>query len=147
MEVRIRLQRAIVQGVRLGCLAGLAATFGCSGEKPPQIGQTYEVRGQVLLANGSPLAAGRITLVPNDEKNVQASGSINPDGSFVLTTKTEGDGAGPGDYRVRIDPLPVDPKKPSNKPPFAPRYIDEDSSGLRVTIRPEANRLDPIRLK
>ena len=35
----------------------------------------------------------------------------------------------------------------NKKPLIPPKYTDEDSSNLVVTVRAEPNRLDPIRLK
>jgi hypothetical protein len=137
--------------LRAGSLGlGLVALLGLSGcsRGGGSIGTTYEVKGQVLLANGSPLSSGRVTIVPTDPSIVPASGEIGPDGQFSLTTRTPGDGALPGDYKVRIEPAATDanPKKAS-KPPFPLRYIDEDSSGVKITVRAEPNRLEPIRLK
>lgn len=138
-------------GRRGGLAAGLAACaalVGCSAEKfPASIGQTYEVKGQVLLADGKPLAKGRVTFLPTDPKVVPASGEIGPDGRFSLTTKAADDGALPGEYKVRIEPAaPVDPKRPT-KPPYPIKYIDEDSSGLVATVKAESNKLDPFRLR
>ncbi|MDB5353014.1 MAG: hypothetical protein JWN86_4261 [Planctomycetota bacterium] len=131
-----------------GAALGLLGLAGCSKAGSGSIGTTYEVKGQVLLADGSPLKQGRVAFVPTDPATVPASGEIGPDGQFSLTTKTPDDGALPGEYKVRIEPaaLGVDPKK-AKKPPYPIKYIDEDSSTLVITVRAEPNRLEPIRLK
>jgi hypothetical protein len=78
---------------------------------------------------------------------------VAQDGSFTLTTLKPGDGAVPGTYRVRIEP-PAEVavtekagKSKSKKPTIHVKYTDEDSSGLKVAVRPESNQLEPIRLK
>jgi hypothetical protein len=69
-----------------------------------------------------------------------ARGEVQPDGSFRLGTHKPGDGAAPGEYRVSIQPsLP-----PLDRP--APRILDRRyenvaTSGLRVTLKPETNRV------
>jgi hypothetical protein len=64
----------------------------------------------------------------------------------VLTTRNAGDGAAPGKYKVRIEP--AESKKPGRKrPSFPVKYVDEDSSGLAVTVRAEPNQLEPFTLK
>jgi hypothetical protein len=107
---------------------------------------TYEVRGKVLLASGKALSEGRVTFVAADGLLPQASGDIRPDGEFTLTTRDPGDGAAPGKYKVRIEPAETkNPRK--SRPRFPVRYVDEDSSGLAVTVRAEPNQLEPFTLK
>jgi hypothetical protein len=120
----------------------LAGCGGSSFSTPA----TYEVKGRVLLASGKPLAAGRVTFVAADGLLPQASGEIQPDGEFSLTTRVPGDGAVPGKYKVRIEPVEGKSRRP-NRPGFPVKYVDEDSSGLVVTVRAGTNQLDPIRLK
>lgn len=117
---------------------------GCQGSSP--LAPTCEVKGQILLADGRPLTSGRVTFVSEDGSSPPASGEVGPDGGFSLTTRVVGDGAVPGDYKVRVEPdLP--PGRQIGRPRFPLKYVDEDSSGLLVTIQSEPNRLDPITLK
>ncbi len=80
-----------------------------------------------------------------------SEGKIGSDGTFTLETGGSGEGAPPGDYKVRIDP--DDPsylagKKPAKKKlPFSSKYLDEDSSGLVATVKAEPNQLEPFKLK
>jgi hypothetical protein len=129
----------------LPCFIGFAVTMnGCSGYTSSA--PTYEVKGKVLLANGKTLSAGRVTFLAADGLLPQASGEIQPDGDFSLTTRNPGDGAAPGKYKVRIEP--AESKKPGKKrPSFPVKYVDEDSSGLSVTVRAEPNQLEPFMLK
>ena len=120
---------------------GLAGCQGSSSSAP-----TYDVKGKVLLSNGKPLSSGRVTFVSADGSLPEVSGEIQPDGGFALTTRNPGDGAVPGKYKVRIEPLGRrDPRKP--KLSFPAKYVDEDSSGIEVTVQAEANQLEPFTLK
>src|SRR5262245_46770035 len=127
------------------CLLGLVTgLIGCNGSSPST--PTYEVKGKVLLANGKALSTGRVTFIAADGLLPQASGEIQPGGEFTLTTRNPGDGAAPGKYKVRIEP--AESKNPRRlRPNFPVKYVDEDSSGLAVTVRAEPNQLDPFTLK
>ena len=107
----------------------------------------YEVKGKVLLADGKPLSSGWVYFVPKGDLTITPSGTIGPDGSFSLITGGSGDGAPPGEYKVRIESTGVHLAQKSKKRLFPFKYTDEDSSGLVVTVRPEANQLEPFQLK
>src|SRR5437763_1042435 len=104
---------------------------GCQGSGASV--STYEVKGRILLANGKPLTAGRVTFVAADGLKPPASGDIGSDGTFALSTRDPGDGAVPGPYKVHIEPAGGTTRRAS-RPVFPLKYIDEDSSGLAVTI-------------
>ncbi|WP_435010227.1 hypothetical protein P12x_001477 [Tundrisphaera lichenicola] len=102
----------------------------------------------MLLSNGKPLNSGRIAFIPKDVQSLPASGLIGPDGNFKLTTKTEGDGAVAGEFKIRIEPDTASTLgRQHRKPAFPIKYIDEDSSGLSITVQAQSNQLAPIRLK
>jgi hypothetical protein len=132
----------------LPCLLPLAlALAGCQESRSLA---TYEVKGRILLANGKPLSSGRVTFVAADGLGLAASGDIGSDGRFTLSTRDPGDGAAPGLYKIRIEPAEVKTKKRNHlaiRPGFPLKYVDEDSSGLSITVRPESNQLEPITLK
>jgi hypothetical protein len=129
--------------VLIGFLA--VALAGCQGSEA--LG-TYEVKGRVLLANGKPLKAGRVTFVAADGSRPPASGEIGSDGQFRLSTRDPGDGAIPGLYKVRIEPASGKAQaRRASRPNFPLRYIDEDTSGLAVTVRAASNQLEPITLR
>ncbi len=118
--------------------------FGC-GEKEtwlPQVSDpAYPVKGKVLLPGGRPLSAGRVEFYPVKEPGLLAQGEIRADGSFELHTRQDGDGAVPGDYKVRIlVPEKREYRKLAN-------YRDEDGSKLTATVKPESNTLNPFLLK
>lgn len=135
---------------RVGWL--LAVLGGCGSSDAPPVVSVYEVEGRILLSDSKPLPGGSIYFVPWDG-TVIPQGKIGSDGSFSLETGRSGRGAPPGEYRVRIEPddpslLPGKrPAVPGKKLPFPSKYLDEDTSGLRVTVKTEPNRLAPLLLK
>ncbi|MCI0360945.1 MAG: hypothetical protein L0211_20900 [Planctomycetaceae bacterium] len=65
---------------------------------------TAPVKGKVT-ANGQPVTGGEITLTPSQDLNATiAGGTVASDGTFVLTTETEGDGAAIGMHTVSYSP-------------------------------------------
>jgi len=143
------------RGTALACVwlgvAVLAGIPGCgSGDGPPSV-TVYEVTGKVLLKDGKPLGGGHVYFVPVDGA-MAPEGAIGPDGSFALVTSRSGAGAPPGEYKVRIEPsdpslMAASPARAGKKRlPFPTKYLDEDSSNLRVTVRAQANQLAPLRL-
>ena len=122
-------------------LAGLA---GCGTKEvwiPDVTDPAYPARGKVLLPGGLPLKSGRVELIPIKEPGRIAFGDLARDGSYALQTRAPGDGAVPGEYKVRI----MIPEKAEYR--RLARYRDEDSSQLKVTIRPASNQLPPIQLR
>ncbi len=133
-----------------GLLAGLLASLvGCGHSDSLPAFQVYEVKGTVLLANGKPLGGGWIYFVPKGDLPVTPSAVIGNDGSFSLSTGGSGDGAPAGDYKVRVESPQLQQAAVTarKKPVFPPKYTDEDSSGVVITVRAESNRLEPILLK
>ncbi len=127
----------------MSLLLPLILLAGCQGSASSPV---YAVSGRVLLASGKPLSVGRVTFVSADARQPEVSGDIQPDGSFSLTSHSPGDGAAPGTYKVRIEP--AGRRNPhQRKPVFPVKYVDEDSSGLIVTVRAEPNRVEPFTLK
>jgi hypothetical protein len=123
------------------------AVAGC-GMHGPSVG-VHPVSGKVLLANGKPLTAGTIHFEPIKTPGLKATGKIQPDGTFTLSTHMEGDGAAEGENRVYVEPdAPFGGAgKKKASPPFPFEYMDEESSPLVVTIKPGTNQLEPIVLK
>jgi hypothetical protein len=83
------------------------AVAGCGG---PEADQTYPVSGRIT-SRGQPLAQGTVTFVPEAGGSRVATGEIQPDGSYTLTTIAPSDGALPGKYRVTITAEEVVPSK------------------------------------
>ncbi len=149
--------QALVRGIRGKVLwagaAVLACLTGCGdGSSAPGNATVYEVKGKILLPGGKPLSGGHVYFVPRDGA-LTPEAPIGPDGTFTLVSGPSGEGAPAGEYKIRIEPS--DPSlfattRPSNRRktvPFSAKYLDEDSSGLKVAVKAEPNRLEPIILK
>ena len=124
-----------------------AVLAGCHHDDSLPSLKVYEVRGKVLLGDGKPLARGWVYFVPTGNLTITPSAQIGADGSFSLVTGGSGEGAPPGEYKVRVESLEPQPARKTDKPLFPFKYSDEDSSGLFVTVRPEVNQLEPFRLR
>lgn len=91
----------------LGCV--LVGFAGCGGDGP----EVIPIRGEVLY-KGEPLKdvpQGLVRYLPkNNSQGRQASGRIQPDGSFVLTTFKGDDGVVPGDYDITVSAYTTQPE-------------------------------------
>jgi len=140
--------RTGVAGLGTLLLAASAGLSGCGGQSDslPKL-QVYEVKGQVVLADGKPLRSGVISFVPKGNLAITPSANIGPDGSFSLVTGGSGEGAPAGEYKVRVEAPEFRPDPKTKKEIFPSKYSDEDSSKIEITVLPQENRLDPIQLK
>ncbi|MGD9127615.1 MAG: hypothetical protein PVH19_09575 [Planctomycetia bacterium] len=84
---------AVLLIVTVSCLATLT---GCGDGRPDRV----PVSGQVLI-DGKPLTYGTVRVIPQNAR--AATGTIQPDGSFKLTTFEDGDGVVPGEHVMVID--------------------------------------------
>ncbi|MBI5758053.1 MAG: hypothetical protein HZA46_06000 [Planctomycetales bacterium] len=91
----------IPMSVRLLLLPFLVTIVGCGGggQKP-----TAKVQGKVTF-NGQPVPGGTLSFAPvaaekGNEPGKSASGGVNSDGTYVLSTYTDKDGAVVGKHRV-----------------------------------------------
>jgi hypothetical protein len=111
---------------------------GCQRE--PTLGI---VAGKVTL-NGTPVSQGRISF--NDaSQGIFMTADLRPDGSYEIV-RAEGRGLPPGTYRVAIAPPAIDLPVGSSSaaPPQPPsaipaKYQDVATSGLELSVQPEAN--------
>jgi hypothetical protein len=103
------------------------AASGCGGAggEGPHVAATLPVRGKVMY-KGKPLAGGSVRFEPEDSGR-EAHGVIGPDGTFVLTTFRNGDGAVSGVHRVAVT-APGRGRLPS-------KYRSPSSSGVSVDVR------------
>jgi hypothetical protein len=118
----------------------LALLAGCNDG--PQI---VPLKGKVTY-KGEPLKFGGVMLQPVGGQ--PASGTINPDGTFVLSTNSSGDGATVGTNRIRVTCFEGQAPDATGDPnterslgrsliPY--RYNDIDTSGLVVDVQPRGN--------
>lgn len=108
----------------------------------------YPVEGKVVWADGSPATelAGSQVAFEQPVANTTARGTINPDGSFRLTTNTPDDGAVPGEHKVLV--IEVGRKSlagpdGTNIAPGAldPKFYTFETSGLSATVKPGTNEV------
>jgi hypothetical protein len=146
-------RRPAHRGPWLG-LVVLAALAGCGEDENPDIGTCYPVKGKVVLRDGKPLTSGEVEFTATKGSLAVATGKLGPDGSFTLSTRGK-EGAPATEYRIRIIPDPSailyttkgTMKIPDyRKLPYSPKYLDDQSSELVVTVKPEPNELPPFTL-
>ena len=92
-----------------------------------------------MYADGSPLPGGTIMCVSDskDGNALSARGVINEDGTFVLGTYEEDDGAVPGTHKVAfIPPTPPNYNPDAGPPPrmLHRRFENHDSSRLEFDV-------------
>jgi ribosomal protein S12 len=86
-----------VFGIILGASIIGTSLVGCNNGQL----KTYPVQGKVVFADGSPVKVGTIE-TKSVEHGLQATGSIELDGSFTLTTYQPNDGAVAGQHRCVV---------------------------------------------
>ena len=96
------------------------------------------VHGTVTL-DGKPLAEGFVFVTPAEGK--MATGAIQSDGSFVLGTNSDSDGAKTGTHPVTVKPPPPqEGMPPSAVAQTLPRhYRKASTSGLTVEVKPNTD--------
>jgi hypothetical protein len=107
----------------------------------------YPVDGKVVWKDGSPAKEleGSQVVFDLPEKQTSASGIVQADGTFHLTTNKPNDGALAGDYKVLV----LETRKQLGGPDstnIAPglldsRFYDARTSDLQATVRPGLNKI------
>ncbi len=85
---------------RLLVLSCCAPICGCSSSGGGRMPDLIPVKGTITF-KGKPVSKGVVRFEPEGVGR-EASGTIQPDGTFVLTTNKEGDGVVAGHHRVSI---------------------------------------------
>lgn len=143
IEVGKRSARLSLLGV-LFCAFYVAV---CAGGPSP-----VAVSG-VVVYQGQPVPNVNVILIGRG--NATATGMTGADGRFAnMTTNLLGDGAFPGHYTVGIAPINTgqDPNAPLTyqvppPPPFPPKFLSADTSGLKVTVQPSGVNNFTLELK
>jgi hypothetical protein len=118
--------------VAFGCLLG--GVVGCGGDRLIQ-----PARGHVQAKDGRRATFGMVELTASQGGQI-ASGIIEEDGSFRLTTVRDGDGAVAGRHRaivvqvVNTEHIPLE--EHHHVLDVHPRYARYETSGLEFTIEP-----------
>jgi hypothetical protein len=132
----------ILLGRRPGQLVARAAVLALAVIAVAGCGtRMYPVEGKVLWQDGSPATelAGGVVVFESKDSPLSARGELQADGSFRLTTRTPGDGALPGHYRVLItEPLPQESDRVP-PPKMDLRFQSFETSRLEFTVAPSRN--------
>lgn len=129
----------------LALMTAVIAVAGCG--RPAYQLDTAPVHGTVTL-DGKPLPSGYV-VVPTTHGRM-ASGKIRPDGTFVLTTYKDGDGAQIGTHPVIVNEVPPDefstvPRDQRVRIPK--RYTAAGTSGLQIEVKPDEENVLNLQLK
>jgi hypothetical protein len=119
------------------------ALVGCGSSDGPK---TYPVKGNVTY-RGQPVTSGMVLLTPQDSGHA-ATGNLEKDGTFRLTTFKKDDGAAPGKYHVAVQVFPSEgaglpgAEFAGKPPPVPPKYMNAATSGLSAEIKAGENQLE-----
>lgn len=128
----------------------LALAAGCGPSDP----KTYKVEGKVVFKDdGSPLRGGVVVFESTAPPYIRSSSETDAEGRFRLATIQEGSGSVEGEHRVRVMPsMPemvsgrMDATKEMSKA-LAAKYMDFGTSGIRVTVQPNADNFFTIEVE
>ncbi len=148
-------------GVLFLAIVGIIFAGCSSSSRPP----TYRVTGTVTL-KGKAVDGAVVTFVPAGTEGEAASAITDANGHYALTTWEAGDGARPGEYRVKVskqEQQAVDPSKlvqnlsyeeeqkiyveskkaaPPAKRLIPSKYEDDQTSGLTHTVDKKPTTFD-----
>jgi hypothetical protein len=106
--------------------------------------KTAPVNGRVKFKDGGDVSvlAGHTVSFQTESDRISASGDIERDGTFKLSTFSTNDGAVPGRHLVAISPPDPPPDAPPPKPVVLQKYRDFGTSGLTADIKPGPNDVE-----
>jgi hypothetical protein len=120
------------EGIAAAAVLAALLTTGCG--RPSYQLETAPFTGKVML-DGQPLGSGYVVF--STTRGRMSTGTIQPDGTFVMATYEEGDGAQIGTHPVMITPIPSDEFSAGQKPiPVPVRYTKAGTSGLTAEVKP-----------
>ncbi len=123
----------------------MASGAGC-GPTDPDEANILPVSGKVTY-KGKPVPKGTITF--HSDGGRMATGEIQEDGSYSLTTARSGDGAVAGHHRVSIMATEGDPSLMPSSPGYVrpknlvpTKYNQPDQSGLEANVTEEGKEIN-----
>ncbi len=121
-----------INAIKLAALAVVmvAPHWGCGTSSGTPV-NLIPVKGKVTY-KGQPLTKGLVIFEP-DGYGRMASGQLQPDGTFELTTLKSGDGVVAGEHRISITQL----DKALAKDRALRKYASPSSSKLTAEVSPE----------
>lgn len=148
--IRLSKSVALVVFISLGSFSFV----GCGNDGPEMI----RIRGDVSY-KGAPLTDGMVVYLPAGGTDTQqASGRIQPDGTFELTTSKKGDGVRVGEYSIIVQAYSQGARSLTREETEAgarvseprllipKRYIDPVQSGLKDTVNSDHSGFKRIEL-
>jgi hypothetical protein len=120
-----------------------SAVSGCGGSNRMK---TAIVKGQVTY-KGRPVPNGTVLFIPSDQ-GPSATGELQKDGTYVLTTHQKGDGAVLGKHNVVIVAMEdTSDKLPEQRNPLPPsivpdRYTSAATTDLTAEVKDVENVID-----
>jgi hypothetical protein len=122
----------------LTCLFFCLILLGCGNADG-----VYPVSGTVKFDDGSvpggELPMIKFTPVTRTPTAQVCSGSIQPDGSFIITTFQPEDGALPGEYKVTFE---IYKTYTGRELLVAPEYADVEKTPEKATVKTSGNKFD-----
>ena len=119
----------------------IGAFIGCGRDQS----RTAIVRGKITY-QGKPVPSGTISFIPT--AGPTATGEIQPDGTYTLTTYKTGDGAVTGKHSVVVvamqdmsSRLPED-RSPMPEPIVPLKYTSIATTDLRAVVEDKENTID-----
>lgn len=108
---------------------------GCAGvpDRPPEV---VPVSGKVVFRGGQPMPGGRVEFHPKGGGK-EASGELDKNGGFRLTSWKKDDGVMPGEYAVTVKPFTYKTGNPQQVPQghrVSRAYWEEDTTPLQATV-------------
>jgi hypothetical protein len=117
----------------------IVPNFGCN--RGPKI---VVAEGVVQFEDGSPVVVGTIETKSLAYEGVQATGKIQRDGSFKLTTFVDGDGAAVGTHQCVLVQFVMAEgltgHQPSTQGVVNPKHRNYSTSGLQFTVPDEGTK-------
>ena len=130
-ELTKRLAACRILTLPMLALALLGPSTGCGANGAGTMPSLVPVTGKVTF-KGQPLTTGIVRFEPDDFGR-PATGKLQPDGTFVLTTLKDGDGVVAGHHLVSI--TDTDSKA---KPAVPKKYANGQSSKFVADVSPES---------
>jgi hypothetical protein len=119
-------------------LSASLALAGCNSHRTYRVDGTVKFKdgGDVARLKGYTVSCEAISPGP-DGKMPSATGEIDAEGKFQLSTNATNDGAYPGKHRVALTPPIPFGDAPAAPNVIAAKYKDLNTSDLKITVEPK----------